>query len=157
MFVQKVQPTLIAVVAIVMTLVMTARAQPPVTSRDHDPVVIAIKKIELAVERRAAIAERVLVASKLVNESTAARKQGELERAVAQLQQAEAMVAEIEQLERSYLLNELASSIAVERAALSASQPAVQTPPSSDARKVGAFKIPAIARYKVYRESLTRI
>jgi membrane-bound lytic murein transglycosylase D len=49
------------------------------------------------------------------------------------------------------------SAIAVERAALSPAQPAAQTQPSSDARKAVALLRPALARYSVYRESLTRI
>jgi len=49
------------------------------------------------------------------------------------------------------------SAIAAERAALSPGQPAIQTPPSSDARKAGELLRPALARYSVYSESLTRI
>jgi soluble lytic murein transglycosylase-like protein len=138
---------LIVVVAILMTLVSMARAQSPVAS--------AMERIHSVVERRAAIADRVLAASKHLNESRVARKQGDLERATSQLQQAEAIANEIEPSERSYLLNELVSAIAAERAASSPS-PKIQTP-ASDTRKAGAFLRPALARYNVYRESVTRI
>ena len=53
-----------------------------------DPAARAMQRIEAAVERRAAVAERVIAASKLLNESVAARKQGERERAETALKQA---------------------------------------------------------------------
>src|SRR5574341_696239 len=148
---------ILAIAAIALAFEATTSAQSPVASRADDPVAPARERIESAVERRAAIAERVLAASKLLNESIVARKQGERERATAQLQQAEAIANEIEPSERSYLLDELTSAIAAERAALSLGQPAIQTPLSSEARKVSVFLRPALARYSVYRESLTRI
>jgi soluble lytic murein transglycosylase-like protein len=148
---------ILVVAAIALAFEATTRAQSPTASRDEDPVVSARERIESAVERRAAIAERVLAASKLLNESIAARKRGERERATAQLQQAEAIANEIAPSERSYLLDALAPAIAAERAALSPGQPAVQTPLSSEARKVSVFLRPALARYSAYRESLTRI
>ncbi len=153
---KKAHLNLIAAAAVLMTIVVTLRAQSPVASRDDDPVVSAVERIHSAVERRAAIAIRVLAASKLLDESKAARKQGELERASVQLQQAEAIANEIETSERSYLLDELVSAIAAERAASNPSQPKIQTP-TSDAQKPGAFLRPALARYSVYRESLAHI
>lgn len=147
----------LVVAVIALAFELTTRAQSPVTSRADDPVATARERIESAVERRAAIAERVLAASKLLNESIAARKQGEPERAAAQLLQAETIANEIEPSERSFLLDELARAIAVERATSSPSQKAIQTPLSSEARKVSAFLSPALARYRVYRESLTRV
>lgn len=147
---------ILVVVTIALAFEAPTRAQSPVANRNDNPVVSARERIESAVERRAAIADRVLAASKLLNESKAARKQGELERASAQLQQAEAIANEIEPSERSYLLDELVSAIAAERAVSSPSQPAIKTP-TSDARRVGAFLRPALARYSVYRESLARI
>jgi soluble lytic murein transglycosylase-like protein len=152
---KKVYLTLATLAAIALAFEMTTRAQSPVASRDGDPVAIAIDRIGSAVERRAAIADRVLAASKLLNESIAARKQGERERATIRLQEAEAIANEIEPSERSYLLDELVSAIALERAASNPSQLAIQTLPSSDARK--AVLRPAVARYGVYRESLMRI
>jgi|SRR5262245_13648117 len=155
MFGERAHLKLIAAAVIVMTLVVTTRAQSPVASRDNDPVASAMERIHSAVERRAAIADRALAASRLLNESRIARKHGELERATSQLQQAEAIANEIEPSERSYLLNELMNAIAVEGAASSPS-PKIQTP-ASDMQKVGAFLRPALASYNVYRESLTRI
>jgi soluble lytic murein transglycosylase-like protein len=156
MFGKKAFLRLVAMVAVTLAFDATAYAQSPVASRDDDPVVIAIEKIHSTVERRAAIADQVLAASKLLNESRVARKQGELERAIFQLQQAEALANEIDPSERSYLSDELARAIAMERAALSPGQPAIQTP-ASDEQNVGAFLQPALARYGMYRESLTRI
>ena len=155
MFAKKAYLTLVAMAA-VMTLVASPRAQSPVASRDEDPVVSAIERIHSAVERRAAIADRVLAASKLLSESKVARKEGERERAISRLQQAESLANEIEPSEQSYLSDELARAIAIERAASSPTQPAIQTP-AFDAQKVRAFLRPALARYSVYRESLTRI
>jgi soluble lytic murein transglycosylase-like protein len=149
--------TLMAVAAIMMTLVVTPRAQPPVTSRDDDPVASAMERIHSAVERRAAIADRVLAASKLLNECIAARKQGERERASARLRQAEEIVNEIRPPERSHLLDELAGAIAMERVALSHGQPAIQPPLSSDARRVSSLLRPALARYSERYNILSRI
>lgn len=154
---KKAHLNLIAAAAVLMTIVVTLRAQSPVASRDDDPVVSAMERIQSAVERRAAIADRVLAASKLLNESKVAREQGELERAISHLRQAEAIANEVEPSVRSYFLSDLAPAIAAERAASSPSQPAIQAPPSSNARKAGAFLRSALARYSVYRESLTRI
>jgi soluble lytic murein transglycosylase-like protein len=156
MFAKKAILTLVAVAAVTMAFEAPARAQSPATSRDDDPVAGAIERIHSAVERRAAIADRVLTATKILNESKFARKQGERERAISQLQQAEAIANEIDPSERSYLLDELVSAIAAERAALAPSQPAIQAL-ASDAQKVGAFLRPALARYSAYRESLARI
>jgi soluble lytic murein transglycosylase-like protein len=153
---KKVCLTLVAMVAVTLAFESPASAQSPAATRDGDPVVSAMERIHLAVERRAAIADRVLAAAKLLDESKAARKQGELERAISQLRQAEAIANEIEPSERSHLLDELISAIAAERAALIPSQPAIRTP-TSDSQKVGAFLRPALARYSVYREPLTRI
>ncbi len=148
---------LAAMAAIALAFKAPTRAQSPVASRDDDPVVSAMERIQSAVERRAAIADRVLAASKLLNESKVAREQGELERAISHLRQAEAIANEVEPSVRSYFLSDLAPAIAAERAASSPSQPAIQAPPSSNARKAGAFLRSALARYSVYRESLTRI
>src|SRR5262245_28977702 len=156
MFGKKVYLTLVAVVAVTMAFEAPTRAQSQASSGDEGPVVSAIERIHSVVERRAAIADRVLAASTLLDKSKAARKQGELERAASQLQQAEAIASEIESAERSYLLDELASAIAAERAASSPGQPKTQTS-APDAQKFGAFLRPALARYGVYRESLTRI
>jgi soluble lytic murein transglycosylase-like protein len=156
MFAKKAILTLVAVVAVTLAFEAPACAQSPATSRDDDPVASAMERIHSAVERRAAIADRVLAATKLLNESKFARKRGERERAISQLQQAEAIANEIEPSERSYLSDELVSAIVAEGAALAPSQPAIQAL-ASDAQKVGAFLRPALARYDVYRESLARI
>jgi membrane-bound lytic murein transglycosylase D len=157
MFGKKAHLTFIAVSIIVMALATMTRAQAPVTSRNNDPVASAIERIHSAVERRAAIADRAVDASNLLDESIAARKRGEHERAAAQLRQAEAIVNEIGAPERSRLLDELAIAIAAERTASNPAQPAIQPPLSSNAGKAGALTGTALARYVVYREPLTRI
>jgi soluble lytic murein transglycosylase-like protein len=157
MFGKKADLKFIAVAIIVMTLLAMARAQSPVAGRNDDPVASDIERIHSAVERRAAIADRAVAASKLLDESIAARKRGERERAAARLRQAEVIVNEIVVPERSRLLDELASAIAAERTASSPAQPAIQPPLSSDARKSGMLLRSALARYVVYREPLTRI
>ncbi len=63
---------ILVVAAIALAFEAPTRAQSPVASRADDPVVSARERIESAVERHAAIAERVLAASKLLNESIAA-------------------------------------------------------------------------------------
>jgi len=156
MYGKKVYLTLVAVLAFTLAFEAPTRAQSSAASRNDDPVASAIERIHSAVERRAAIADRVLAASKLLNESKVARKQGKHERAISQLHQAEALANEIEPSGRSHLLDELASAIAMERAALAPSPPAIQAP-ASDVQKVGAFLRPALAREGVYRESLVRI
>jgi soluble lytic murein transglycosylase-like protein len=156
MFGKKAYLTLVAMVAVTLAFGAPMRAQSPAASPDGDPVASAIERIHSAVERRAAIADRVLAASKLLSESKVARKEGERERAISRLQQAESLANEIEPSERNYLSDELARAIAIERAASSPTQPAIQTP-AFDAQKVRAFLRPALARYSVYRESLTRI
>jgi soluble lytic murein transglycosylase-like protein len=157
MFSKKPHLVLAAIAAITLAFEATMRAQSPVASPDDDPVVSAIERVHSAVERRAAIADRILAASKLLNESIAARKQGDCERATAQLQQAEAIINEIEPAEQSYLLDKLMSAVAAERAESGFSQRAIQTPPSYNAPKVGALLRPAHARYSRYGERLTRI
>src|SRR5262245_11077825 len=156
MFGKKAYLRLVAVVAVSLAFDATARAQSPVASRNDDPVLSAMEKIHSTVERRAALADRVLAASKLLNESRVARKQEDLERANSKLQQVEALANEIEPSERSYLSDELERAIAMERAALRPGQPAIRTP-ATDEQKGGAFLQPALARYGVYREPLTRI
>src|SRR5262245_55735067 len=146
---KKVYLTLVAVVTVTLVFEAPTRAQPQAPSGDDGPVMSAIERIHSVVERRAAIVDRVLAASKLLDESKAARKQGELERAASQLQQAEAIATEIESAERSYLLDELASAIAAERAASSPGQPKTRTS-TPDAQKFGALFRPALARYGLY-------
>jgi soluble lytic murein transglycosylase-like protein len=157
MFGKKEHLTFIAVAIVVMTPLAMARAQSPVASRNDDPAANAIERIHSAVERRAAIADRAMEASKLLGESVAARKRGERERAAARLREAEAIVNEVVVSERSYLLDDLLSAIAAERTASSPAQPAIQPPLFSIARKAGALSGPTLARYVVYREPLTRI
>jgi soluble lytic murein transglycosylase-like protein len=157
MFGKKAHLTFIAVAIIVMTLLAMARAQSPVASRNDDPAASAMERIHSAVERRAAIADRAVEASKLLDESVAARKRGERECAAARLEKAETIVNEIGAPERGRLLDELANAIAMERAASKPVQPASQQPLPSGGRKSIVLLGTTLARYRVYRESVTRI
>ncbi len=154
---KKVQLTLIAVAAIALALEAPTRAQSPMANRAEDPVVSARERIESAVERRAAIADRVLAASKLLNESTAARKRGERERAEARLQQAETIIAEITPSPQSHLLEEVARAIAAERAALNPAPPEKRQMLFPNARSAQRLPRNVVARYGDYQNTLARI
>jgi soluble lytic murein transglycosylase-like protein len=154
---KKIHLTLAAVAAVALAFETTTRAQSLVATRADDPVVSARERIESAVEHRAAIAERVLAASKLLNESIAARKRGERERAEAQLQQAETIVAEITPSPQSYLLDELARAIAAERAALNPAAPEKQRMLFPNARSARRLTRNVVARYGDYPNTLARI
>src|SRR5262245_39662612 len=78
MFGIKTYLTLVAVAVVTLAFEAPARAQSPAPSRDDDPVASAMERIHSAVERRAAIADRVMAASKLLDESKVARKRGEV-------------------------------------------------------------------------------
>jgi soluble lytic murein transglycosylase-like protein len=157
MFSKKAYLTLIAVAAIALAFGAPTRAQPPVAARDNDPVVSARERIESAVTRRAAIADRVLAASKLLNESVAARKRGERERAEARLQQAETIISEITPSPQSYLLDEVARAIAAERAALNPAAPEKQRTLFTNVLSAPRLTRNVVARYGNYQNTLARI
>lgn len=116
MFFRKVTVMFVVIVAALATMQAVARAQSP--AETNDPVARAMERIGTVVERRAFIADRVLAASTLIHKSISARKQGERERAEAALKQAETIIAEITPSQQHLLVDELASTIAAERAAL---------------------------------------
>ncbi len=122
-----------------------------------DPAARAMQRIEAAVERRAAVAERVIAASKLLNESSAARKQGDRERAQAALQQAETITAEITPSEQSHLLDELASRVATARAALNPAPPEKPQTLFTNALPARRLTRNVVARYGDYQNTLARI
>src|SRR6266571_1230560 len=148
MFFRKIVPTVVILIA----LGSTAVAQ-----SSNDPVSRAMKSIDAAVKPRATAAERVMEASKLVNDSAAARKLGERERAIKSLNRAQEIAAQKDELQQSFLIDALALSIAAERAALSPI--ASQTPAkfsAPDLFRAPSLRLPS-ARLNQYRETLGRI
>ena len=122
-----------------------------------DPAARAMQRIEAAVERRASIADRVLAASKLLNESSAARKQGERERAETALKQAETIIAETASSQQSHLVDVLASSLAAERAALNPTPPEKPQTHFETALPARRMTRNVFARYGDYQNKLARI
>ena len=96
----------------------TARAQSAERAPVDDPVSRAMQAAEASVSDRARTAEVVLDASKYVNESAAARKQGDKSRAREALKQAQEIAADADDFNRSALIDELARLLAAEQAAL---------------------------------------
>ncbi len=123
-----------------------------------DPVKRAQERIAAAVDGRAASADRALAASHLVNKGVEARKQGKGAEAHAALQRAELMIAASAPAERGLLTEELLRRIAEEQAALNPSSPAPKAkrgwPGLTSTRAAPRI---ALARYNIYRDSLTRI
>jgi soluble lytic murein transglycosylase-like protein len=121
-----------------------------------DPVARAMKTIDAAVVPRAAAAERAIEASRLVDESAFARKQGDRARAIERLDKAR-VIAEKDQSKESFLLDAVALSIAAEQVALTPK--ATQSPVQLTTRDL--FRAPSLrlasARLNQYRETLGRI
>ncbi len=149
-----------AVALIVMTLVAretTAQAQAQSAVVNDDPVSRAMKSVEASVNARVAAAEQVITASKLVNESTAARKQGDRARAKEALNEARKIASDAGEFNRSALIAELSRILAAEQAAL---EP--KTSSSSNSASPGAsftIRLPRsiTARLNMYRDDFTRI
>lgn len=152
MFFRKVAVIFALMVAALTAMRVVVRAQ----SLD-DPAARAMQRIEAAVERRAAVAERVIAASKALNESSAARKQGERERAQAALQQAETIIAEIAPSQQSHLVDELASAIAAELLAMNPVLPETQQTLFTTALPARKLTRNVVARFGDYQNTLARI
>jgi soluble lytic murein transglycosylase-like protein len=132
------------------------QAQSAWAADEGDPVKRAMERIEAMVDGRAAAAEHALAASKLVNESAEARKQGRRQQAMEALERAEQVAAEAGALERSVLIDALLRRMADERAALSP-QPNAIAAPTANWTLRGVIPKPVLARYREYRERLGRI
>jgi|GEM_PF-1606294 len=147
-------------VAIVATSLLsldgTARAQTASPPAQDDPVSRAMRAVEESVNHRAAAAEQLMAASKLVNESKAARQQGKRDLAREAVRKAEGIATNTE-FNRSALIDELLRLVADERAALdSPTRRDVEQFPSGRSLAVavpGAVR----ARFEQYRESFSRI
>lgn len=140
-----------------MTLVSGVRAQSPPTAADEDPVARARARIAGLVDERAAAAERILTAAKLVNESAEARKQGRHEQAKASLVKAEQVLTEAGTVRQNFLTEELMHRLVEEQAMFNPKPAAPLLPPATD--YLLAPKVPrlVVARYQTYRDTFTRI
>jgi hypothetical protein len=149
------QARIVVVIAAAMVLLAaTVRAQ---SQTDEDPVAKAMKTIEASIGERARAADAVLAATKLVNESAAARKQGDRDRAREALKEAEKIAAEADEFDRSALIDELARIVASEQAALNPKkdQGISQLPPDMSIKM--AVPRSVVARMNTYRDAFTRI
>lgn len=136
----------------------TARAQNTSPPPHDDPVSRAIRAVEESVNQRAAAAEQLLAASKLVGESKAARQQGKRDVAREAVSKAESIAADTDRFNRSALIDELLRLVAAEKAALDlrASRHVDQLPAG---RSVAVGLLPASvrARLEQYRQSFAQI
>ncbi len=147
-----------AVALIVMALAARGGvAQTQSAAVEEDPVSRAMKSVEASVNARAAAAVQVITASRLVNESTTARKQGNLARAKEALKEAQKVASEAGEFNRSALIAELARMMAAEQATLDPKTNRV----SNDAAPSASFtiKLPRsiTARLSMYRDDFARI
>ena len=155
MFIRKATVIFPLALAALLALVAPVRTQSPVET--NDPVTRAMQRIEVAVEWRVSVADRVIAASKLLKESVAARKQGERERAEAALKQAETIIAEITPAQQNHLVDELASAIAAERLAMNPMPPEKQQMIFTTALPTRRLTRNVVARYGDYQNTLGRI
>ena len=134
----------------------TARAQTVSPPAQDDPVSRAMRAVEESVNHRAAAAEQLLAASKLVNESKAARQQGKHDVAREAVSKAESIAADSD-FNRSALIDELLRLVAEERSALDS--PARRNIEPFPAGRTLAVAVPGSvrARLEQYRESFARI
>jgi membrane-bound lytic murein transglycosylase D len=116
-----------------------------------------MKSVEAVVDERAKAADVVMAASKLVNESAAARKQGDRDRARESLNEAKKIAAEADEFNKSALIEELARIVAAEQAALSPSK--AQAPGQFSSGKSLSIAVPGsvLARMNSYRDSFVQI
>lgn len=140
-----------------LSLHSAAQAQtvsPP--AQEDDPVSRAIRAAEASANYRAAAAEQLMAASKLVNESKAARKQGKRDLAREAVSKAESIAADSE-FNRSALIGELLRLVAEERAALDSPTRRSVEQFSSGGSLAAAIPRSVRARLEQYRESFGRI
>ncbi|MFN7948765.1 MAG: transglycosylase SLT domain-containing protein [Blastocatellia bacterium] len=145
------------VVACLLTLASGARAQAASTTKEEDPVARARAMIGNMVDERAAAAERVLTAAKLVNESVAARQEGRLDQAKEALVKAERVMTEAATVRHNLLAEELLRRLAEEQAMLNPKPAALLLPPATDYLLVPKVPRLVVARYQTYRDTFTRI
>jgi Kef-type K+ transport system membrane component KefB/soluble lytic murein transglycosylase-like protein len=134
----------------------TALAQSASPSAQDDPVSRAMRAVEESVNHRAAAADQLLAASKLVNESKAARQQGKRDLAREAVSKAESIATDNE-FNRSALIDELVRLVAEERAALDSPNRRDVEQFSSGGSLAVAVPASVRARLEQYRETFARI
>lgn len=154
---KKVSFALLLIFIILGGIASTARAQSADQAPVDDPVIRAMKAAEASVNDRARSAGVVLAASKYVNESTVARKQGDKPRAEAALKQAAEIARQADDLSRSALIEELARVLAAEQSALNPKMGENTTPFPTDRAMVSILPRSVTARLGQYRDSFTQI
>ncbi len=146
----------VLIAAAMVLLASAARGQSPVAA-EEDPVTRAMRSVEASIDERARAADAVLAASKLVNESAAARKQGDRDRAKQALREAEKIAATANEFDRSALIDDLARVVASEQATLNARKDrSIGHLPPDNIMKI-AVPRSVMARMNTYRDTFTRI
>lgn len=135
----------------------TARAQSVDKPADDDPVSRAIKSIESSADERARAAEVVLAAARLVNESRAAKKRGERDRAARALEEAATIATQNQEFHRSALIEELTRLIAAEQTALRPNEVWDPGALSSATTLSGLLPRAVLERFGGYRGTLGQI
>lgn len=153
----KVLASMLLIGVCLLALASGARAQSPSGATDENPVARARARIAGLVDERAIAAERVLIAAKLLNESTDARKQGHHEQAKEALAKAELAMADTGTVRPNLLVEELKRRLTEEQAAFNPKTPVTPLPLTTDYHF--APKVPklVVARYQAYRDTFTRI
>jgi len=154
---KKVSFAVVLIATVLSIFASTARAQSVDRAPADDPVTRAMKAAETSIGDRAKAADVVLAASRYVNESATARKQGDKPRAAAALKQAADIAGQADDFNRSALIEELARMLAAEQSALNPAgeHAAMQFPPDKALR----FILPrsVTARLSQYRDSFAQI
>jgi soluble lytic murein transglycosylase-like protein/Kef-type K+ transport system membrane component KefB len=142
-------------VVALLSLSSSARAQ-VADPTSEDPVARAMASVEQLLATRTRAAEAVLAASKLVDESVAARKRGQSDRANQALREAERITSRIRETDRGALLEELVRLLAAERALSDADSVdlPVKQQPGNVAIKFGGS---VLARFNEYGQALADI
>lgn len=143
--------------ALIVAAGSTARAQVSLSTSGDDPVSRAMKSVEASISSRADAADLVIVASKLVEASAVARKQGRRERAIEFLKEAQRLASAAGSSRRSALIDGLNSAIRIEMDAL-APQTSQAKPAFPSGLVLGAARSQTVrARFAEYRSTLTHI
>jgi hypothetical protein len=127
------------------------------SSSVDDPVSHAIANIEEKINPRVLAADRILAASEFLKESAAAKKQGDRNRAIDELEKAEKIILESELEQKSFLIDEMYSSIILERESLAIKPEQVVLPFSSNEPLMFRYSRTVLARFNNYRETMVKI
>ena len=142
--------------AIIVLLASTARGQSE-NIAGEDPVATAMKRVETLTDERARAADAVLAASKLVDQSGIARKQGNRALAIETLKQAKDIANGVEGSNRSALIEELARIVEQQEESLDAgNRPAARQYLADKSIPLAAPRN-LLARINTYRDAFARI